>query len=247
MNETKRFKNRVQAGKLLGQALLRYHGRDDVIVLALPRGGVPVGFAIARALGVAFDILLVRKLGLPGHEEYAMGAVASGGIRVLNAEAVQGHHISPAQIEAACARELGELARRERQYRAARAVPQLAGRTVILVDDGLATGSTMRAALQVARAHGPARLIGAVPVGAPDTCARLQAEFDELVCPVQPPRFQAVSQWYKEFDQTSDEEVQDLLAIAWREQARRQPPFHPLNQANGGNHESSVGTRSATR
>lgn len=241
------FKNRLQAGKLLATELAAYSHSADTIVLALPRGGVPVGFAVARALGVDLDILLVRKLGLPGHEEYAMGAIASGGVRVLNRAALRMHHVSAATLDAVCTRELHEIARRERQYRGARPPPQLAGRTIILVDDGLATGSSMRAAIRVARVHAPARLVVAVPVGAPDTCAALAAEVDDLICLRQPATFRAVSQWYREFDQTSDDEVQDLLALAWRDKARRQPAFHELNQANGGNHESSVGTRSSTR
>ncbi|RSZ60175.1 phosphoribosyltransferase [Massilia atriviolacea] len=216
------FKNRMQAGKLLSLELAHYAAREDALVLALPRGGVPVGFAIARALGLALDVLLVRKLGLPGHEEYAMGAVASGGIRVLNTAAIRAHRIDPAHIDAACERELRDIARRARQYRGARPEPELAGRTVILVDDGLATGATMCAAARAARARRAARIVVAVPVGAPDSCAALAPEVDELVCPQRPRDFGAVGRWYREFGQTGDEEVQDLLAIAWRDQARAQ-------------------------
>ncbi|NHZ90495.1 phosphoribosyltransferase [Massilia sp. CCM 8733] len=211
----RRFKNRMQAGKLLSQALTRYAACDDALVLALPRGGVPVGFAVARALGIALDVLLVRKLGLPGHEEYAMGAVASGGIRVLNMAAIRTHRVGTAQVDAVCERELREIARRSRQYRGGRAEPDLAARTVILVDDGLATGATMRAAARAARLRVARRIVVAVPVGAPDSCAALAAQVDQLVCLSQPSDFRAVGQWYREFDQTGDEEVQDLLAIAW--------------------------------
>ncbi|HEX8610794.1 MAG TPA: phosphoribosyltransferase [Telluria sp.] len=246
MATSRRFKNRMHAGKLLSLALARYAACDDALVLALPRGGVPVGFAIARALGLALDILLVRKLGLPGHEEYAMGAVASGAIRVLNVAAIRTQRIGTAQIDAACERELREIARRERQYRGARAEPDLAGRTAILVDDGLATGATMLAAVKAARSRGAQRIVGAVPVGAPDSCAALAAQVDELVCLSQPPDFRAVGQWYREFDQTSDDEVQDLLAIAWRDQAHERN-FHPPTQANGDNHETDVRTRSSPR
>ena len=246
MATSRPFKNRMQAGKLLALALARYAACDDALVLALPRGGVPVGFAIAGALGLALDVLLVRKLGLPGHEEYAMGAVASGGIRVLNRAAIRAHRIGTEQVEAACERELREIARRERQYRGARAEPRLAGRTAILVDDGLATGATMCAAVQAACRRGAASIVVAVPVGAPDSCAALAAQVDELVCLSQPPDFGAVGRWYREFDQTGDEEVQDLLAIAWRDQARERSS-HPSTQANGDNHETNVRTRSSPR
>ncbi|UOD29908.1 phosphoribosyltransferase [Massilia violaceinigra] len=241
-----RFKNRMQAGKLLSQALIRHAACDDALVLALPRGGVPVGFAIARALGLALDVLLVRKLGLPGYEEYAMGAVASGGIRVLNMAAIRAHRIGAAQVDAACEGELREIARRARQYRGARAEPDLAGRTVILADDGLATGATMCAAARAARLRGARRIVAAVPVGAPDSCAALAAQVDQLVCLSQPPDFGAVGRWYREFDQTGDEEVQDLLAIAWRDQARERN-LHPPTQANGEHHETDVRTRSSPR
>ncbi|CUI03616.1 phosphoribosyltransferase [Massilia sp. P8910] len=222
MATDRRFKNRMHAGKLLAVALAPYAGRADALVLALPRGGVPVAFAIARALGLALDVLPVRKLGLPGHEEFAMGAIAGGGIRVLNMAAIRAHRIGRAPIDAACAREEREIARRERQYRGARPEPGLAGRTAILVDDGLATGSTMCAAVRAAHARGAARVVVAVPAGAPDSCAALAAQVDELVCLVRPADFGAVSRWYREFGQTSDEEVQDLLAIAWRDQALAQ-------------------------
>ncbi len=238
------FRNRTHAGKLLAAALSAYAGRPDVIVLALPRGGVPVGFTVAKALGVPLDVLLVRKLGLPGHEEFAMGAIASGGIRVLNREAVEGFAVTPDVIDAVCARELAEIDRRERRYRGARAPLNLHGRTALIVDDGLATGSTMRAAAKAARLLGAQRVVAAVPVGAPDSCDALAPEVDQLVCLSQPPMFRAVSTWYREFGQTSDEEVQDLLALAWREPAHTD---HPNTHTLGDNHESSLGSRPATR
>ena len=218
-----RFKNRMHAGKLLAAALSVYAGRGDAIVLALPRGGVPVGFAVATALGLELDVLLVRKLGMPGHEEFAMGALGSGGVRVLNAEAMLGFRIRPEVVDAVCEREQAVIDRRARQYRGARAPLDLHERTAILVDDGLATGSTMRAAVKVARQLGAARVIAAVPVGPPDSCAALGVEVDELVCLNQPAHFRAVSQWYRQFDQTGDDEVQDLLALAWREERPGRP------------------------
>jgi putative phosphoribosyl transferase len=217
MADLQRYKNRSQAGKLLSQQLAHYTDRGDAIVLGLPRGGVPVAYAVARALRLPLDILLVRKLGMPGHEEYAMGAVGSGGVRVLQPEVVDFFRLAPGVIEAATKRELVELDRRERSYRGERPPLRLGGKVAVLVDDGLATGSSMRAAVEVARRHDPARVVVAVPVGAPDSCEALAAEVDELICPRQPPHFHAVSQWYREFDQTSDDEVHELLALAWRD------------------------------
>lgn len=222
MNTEPPFRNRVHAGKQLALALQEQVHGPDPIVLALPRGGVPVGFAVARDLSLPLDLLLVRKLGLPGHEELAMGAIGSGGVRVLNAQVVEAFHVPPATIEAACARESALLDRRELQYRGSRAPPALRGRMAILVDDGLATGATMRAAIAVARASGAASVVVAVPVGPPDTCAALRREVDALVCLLRPPSFRAVSQWYRQFAQTDDAEVRHLLARAWRG-ARRQP------------------------
>jgi putative phosphoribosyl transferase len=227
MATTKLFRNRTHAGKQLALALHEYAHDPGVIVLALPRGGVPVGFAVAQALGLALDILLVRKLGMPGQEEYALGAVASGGIRVLQRDLLEHAGIAPQVLEAMCTRELAEITRRERRYRGARPAPQLGGHTVILVDDGLATGSTMRAAIAVAQACEPARVVVAVPVGASDTCAALAPEVDAFFCLVRPPGFRSVSQWYRHFDQTADDEVIDLLARAWREPGPRQPGIHP--------------------
>ena len=220
-----RYRDRTEAGRVLARHLAAYANRPDLLVLALPRGGVPVGFVIARDLALELDILLVRKLGLPGQEEYAMGALGSGGIRVLQPAVLRHCGLSPAALEALCEREEQEIERRERHFRGARPPAQLQGRTVILVDDGLATGSSMRAAIEVARAGAPSRILVAVPVGAPDTCAALAPEVDQLVCLVQPPAFHAVSQWYQHFEQTSDDEVQDLLAQAWGQRRQRQPAF----------------------
>jgi putative phosphoribosyl transferase len=211
-----RFANRQQAGELLATKLATYADRPDVLVLALPRGGVPVGFALARTLHVALDIFLVRKLGVPGHEELAMGAIASGGVRVLNTEVVQLLHIPDDLIDLVAAQEQREIDRREHLYRAGRPLPHIRGRTVILVDDGLATGATMRAAVAAVRHHQPARLVVAVPTAAPETCAELQAEADEVVCATTPEPFYAVGLWYADFTQVTDMEVRDLLAQAAR-------------------------------
>jgi putative phosphoribosyl transferase len=221
MFENHRFKNRTEAGKLLAQGLGAYAHRADVVVLALPRGGVPVAFAVASALGAELDLLIVRKLGMPGHEEYAIGAVGSGGVRVLQPGVPGLLGVTREQVDAITAREIAEFARRDRLYRGARPPPQLNARTVILVDDGIATGATMQAAVQLARKQGAGRIVVAVPVAPPDTAEAMADQVDELVCLEQPMFFRAVSQWYREFDQTSDEEVQDLLATAWRDQDRR--------------------------
>jgi putative phosphoribosyl transferase len=180
-------------------------------VLALPRGGVPVAYEVARALGAPLDVFLVRKLGLPGHRELAMGAIASGGVRVLNADVVAWYRIPDAIIDEAAREEQAELERRERVYREGRPAAELSGHLVLLIDDGLATGSTMRAAVQAVRARGPARIVVAVPVGAPDTCHELEQLADEVVCARAPERFTAVGQWYRDFSQTTDQEVRELL------------------------------------
>jgi putative phosphoribosyl transferase len=211
------FRDRHAAGRVLAELLGDYKGRDDVLVLALPRGGVPVGYEIAHALVAPLDVFVVRKLGYPGHEEYAMGAIASGGVQVFNPEAVDG--FSELQLKSIVARERAELARREALYRGAKPPLDVHGRTVIVVDDGLATGATMRAAVAALRQHEPARLVVAVPVGAEDTCRQLQAEADEVVCAATPYPFRAVGLWYREFAQTSDEEVRQLLDEAQREHA----------------------------
>ena len=212
------FKDRRQAGKALAEKLTRYAGKPDVLALALPRGGVPVAFEVARALHAPLDVFLVRKLGLPGHEELAMGAIASGGVRVLN-DIVETMHIPEEVVEAVTAKELKELKRRERMYRDDRPAPDVGGRTVILVDDGLATGSTMRAAVAALRQKRPAHIVVAVPVGAAETCAEFQDEADEVVCACTPEPFYAVGLWYEDFSQTTDGEVHDLLEQAAREQS----------------------------
>lgn len=206
-----RFRDRLEAGALLAEALGAYAGNPDAIALALPRGGVPVAFALAERLHIALDILIVRKLGVPGHEELAMGAVASGGLRVLNSALIDSLGLREADIETAARRELDEIRRRERLYRGSRPSPALAGRVVILVDDGLATGASMRVAVRAVRREHPARLIVAVPVGAAETCEALRAEADEVICLRTPPDFYAVGLWYQDFTQTSDLEVGRLL------------------------------------
>ena len=209
-----RFRDRAHAGKVLAERLEGYAGRPRLLVLGLPRGGVPVAFEVAQALDAPLDVFVVGKLGVPGHEELAMGALTSGGVRVLNDDAVQGLGIDEAAIARAAAAEGTELERRERAYRGDRGPIDVAGRTVILVDDGLATGSTMRAAVQAVRALGPERLVVAVPVAARQTCELLRVEVDELVCAYTPEPFHAVGLWYDDFTQTSDDEVRDLLARA---------------------------------
>jgi predicted phosphoribosyltransferase len=205
------FRNRRDAGRYLASKLAVYADRPDVLVLALPRGGVPVAFEVAQALHVPLDVFLVRKLGVPGHEELAMGAIASWGARVLNDDVVRALRISGHVIEMVTARERQELNRRERKYRAGRPAPNVRGQTVILVDDGLATGSTMRAAIAALRQRKPSRIVVAVPVGAPETCAEFQQEADEAICAVTPEPFYAVGAWYQDFSQTTDDEVQILL------------------------------------
>ena len=205
------FRDRSDAGKYLAEKLQKYKGRADVLVLALPRGGVPVGYEVAKELDVPLDIFLVRKLGVPGHEELALGAIATGGVRVLNDEVVHYLHIRPQLIDAIAARELKELRRREVAYRGSRPEPDVRGKIVILVDDGLATGSTIRAAVQALRQQQPARLVVAVPVAAPQTCDEDVVGADEIVCAVTPEAFLGVGQWYLDFSQTTDEEVRDLL------------------------------------
>ena len=210
--QPQRFRNRTDAGRRLAEKLTPYANRPDVLVLALPRGGVPVGCEVARALGVPLDVFLVRKLGVPGYEELAMGAVATGGIRVVNDEIVRGLGISEHEIDAVVARELPELARRERLYRGDRPPPDVAGRTVILVDDGLATGATMRAAIHALRQQRPAGIVVAVPTASPDTSETLKTEADDVVCDMTPEPFFAVGHWYEDFTQTTDDEVRELLA-----------------------------------
>ncbi len=209
-----RFRDRAEAGRRLGRELARYADRDDVVVLALARGGVPVGFEIARALNAPLDVFLVRKLGVPGQEELAMGALASGGVRVFNEDLLARLGVSAATVDAVAAKEQEELERRERAYRGTRPPLPVAGRTVILADDGLATGASMRAAAVALAKLSPERIVAAVPVGAADVCARLREVADEVVCAETPEPLWAVGSWYDDFSQTTDEEVRDLLENA---------------------------------
>jgi putative phosphoribosyl transferase len=211
---TARFRDRREAGRRLAGELRAYANRSDVIVLALPRGGVPIGYEIATALNAPLDVFVVRKLGLPWHEELAMGALASGGVRVLDRELMRVAHVSEDDLNRVVAVEQIELERRERQYRGNRPFPELFGMTVILVDDGLATGSTMRAAIDALRQESPARLVVAVPVAAPDICDSLRQIVDEIICAETPEPFRAVGMWYDDFSQTTDADVHDLLAAA---------------------------------
>ena len=208
------FRDRKDAGEHLATKLLDYRDRADVLVLALPRGGVPVAFEVAQALRVPLDIFLVRKLGVPGHEELAMGAIATGGVRVLNEDVVDYLRISEDVIDTIAAQELKELRRREIAYRGNRPEPDVKGKTAILIDDGLATGSTIRAAAQAIRQQEPARIVVAVPVSAPQTCDEYRIGVDEIVCAITPEPFYGVGQWYYDFSQTTDDEVRDLLQRA---------------------------------
>jgi predicted phosphoribosyltransferase len=214
-----RFADRRDAGRHLGRHLFQFADRQDVVVLALPRGGVPVGFEVARALRAPLDVFVVRKLGLPGYAELAMGAIASGGVRVMNEDVLSWHRPSEAAIEAVTRREQVELERREREYREDRLPLAIDGKTVILVDDGLATGSTMRAAVLAVRRLRPARVIVAVPVGAVETCEAVRRVADDVVCPVTPDPFSAVGLWYIDFSQTTDDDVRRLLSARRAEAA----------------------------
>ena len=208
------YRDRAEAGRRLAAQLTDYANRPDVLVLALPRGGVPVAYEVAKALRAPLDIFLVRKLGVPGHEELAMGAIATGGVRVLNEDVMRYISIPDAAIDAVAAKEQRELERREQLYRGDRPAPDVKGQTVILVDDGLATGSTMRAAAAALRQQKPARIVVAVPVSAVQTCDEYRMGVDEIVCAVTPEPFHAVGMWYEDFSQTTDEEVRELLARA---------------------------------
>jgi putative phosphoribosyl transferase len=205
------FKDRTEAGQRLAVKLAAYADRQNVLVLGLPRGGVPVAFEVANALKAPLDVFLVRKLGVPSQEELAMGAIASGGVRVLNEEIVKALRLTEATIDRVAQKEQQELERRERLYRDNRPVPDLQGRTVIVVDDGLATGATMRAAIEAVRQQQPARLVVGVPVSSFETCQEIGSEVDEIVCVETPRPFYSVGLWYKDFPQTTDEEVRDLL------------------------------------
>jgi predicted phosphoribosyltransferase len=212
-----RLHDRAEAGRLLANKLEKYANRTDVLILALPRGGVPVAFEVARRLRAPLDVLVVRKLGVPGHEELAMGAIASGGARVINEDVVRQVRIPPWIIERVTAVEAREVERREQAYREGRPPPPVEGRTIILVDDGLATGSTMIAAAKALRPRGPAHLVVAAGVCAPESCATLSRVADECVCALQPPMLDAVGKWYEDFSQTQDSEVRALLERAARE------------------------------
>jgi len=218
------YSTRAKAGEDLASKLAKYRNLPDVLVLGLPRGGVPVAYEVARSLHAPLDVFVVRKLGVPGQEELAMGAIASGGVRVLNTEVTREIDIPETVIDAIARREQEELERRERLYRGDRPAPAVEGRTVILVDDGLATGSSMRAAAAALRQMHPSKVIVAVPVAARQTCDELKAEVDEVVCAVTPEPFMAVGAWYSDFSQTSDEEVRELLERAGdRERQIEQP------------------------
>jgi putative phosphoribosyl transferase len=217
--ETKRFHDRTEAGRLLAERLRGYAGRDDVVVLALPRGGVPVAYEVAKELGAPLGVFMVKKLGVPGHEELAMGAIASGGVLVLDEGLVRALGIDEAKLEQTIAAETRELERREAAYDGRKA-PQLEGKTVILIDDGLATGSTMQAAAVAVRRLNPAKVVVAVPVAAAETCDQFRNVVDEIVCQVTPRPFRAVGLWYEDFSQTSDDEVRELLGRAAEEAER---------------------------
>jgi putative phosphoribosyl transferase len=208
------FRNRAEAGRLLARELSTYAGRTDVLVLALPRGGVPVAFEAARDLGAPLDVFVVRKLGVPGQEELAMGAIAPGGVCVVNEALVRQLGIPAGVLDAVAVPERRELERRERLYRGGRPPNDIRGRTVILVDDGLATGATMHAAVRALRSRGPAAIIVAAPVGAPETCAALAGVADDCVCVLRPPDLRGVALWYEDFTQTEDAEVRALLERA---------------------------------
>jgi putative phosphoribosyl transferase len=211
-----RFRDRRDAGRRLAEypGLKKYAGRDDALVLALPRGGVPVGYEIAKALKLPLDVFVVRKLGVPGHEELAMGAIASGGTRLIDEGLVSRLELDEETIARVAAEEQRQLEERERRYRDGRGPPDVTGKTVLLVDDGLATGSSMRAAMQALRAKDPAAVIVAVPTGPRETCERLREEADDMICTIIPDLFFAVGTWYEHFDQTGDEEVIELLGRA---------------------------------
>lgn len=214
---TVHFRDRAEAGRHLAERLMGYANQQDVLVLALPRGGVPVAFEVAQALDAPLDLFLVRKLGFPGHEEFAIGAIASGGVRVLDDEVIRTFGVSRGEIEQVTARERTELSRRERLYRDDRPPPDVAAHVILLVDDGLATGSTMRAAVAALKLENARRIVVAVPVAPRETCDAIRAEVDEIVCAETPEPFRAVGMWYDDFGQTTDDEVRTLLARAAHE------------------------------
>lgn len=232
-----RFTDRNDAGRRLAERLGAYAGHKDVIVLALPRGGVPVGYEVARALDAELDVFLVRKIGLPGHEEFAMGAIASGGTALINDEVTRTYHVDPGMVDRAVEKERRELERREKEYRGGLPFPDLAGKTVILVDDGLATGSSMRAAVAAVRRHDPRWLVVAVPIAPPETCEALAAHVDDVVCAVTPEPFYAVGLWYESFSQMTDDEVTEILRRARNERA--QAADNPVNRGARADEPSS--------
>ena len=210
------FRDRTEAGQVLAQHVIASVSDENPLVLALPRGGVPVGFEIAQALHAELDIFIVRKLGLPGREELAIGAIASGGVRVLNHDLIRELHLSDELITRVSVREQQELERREQLYRENRTPIPVEGRTVVLVDDGLATGASMMAGARALRPRNPSRIVVAVPVSAPETCRRFQTEVDQIICAATPEPFGAVGEWYSDFSQTSDQEVRKLLELSRR-------------------------------
>jgi putative phosphoribosyl transferase len=217
-----RFEDRFDAGRFLAQQLKRHAGDPKAVVLALPRGGVPVAYEVASALDVPLDVFVVRKIGAPGYEELAMGAIATGGVRVFNDEVIQHLGVPQSWIEAAIREQEGELRRREEAYRGNRPPVEIEDRHVILVDDGLATGASMRAAARALRQRHPASITVAVPIGSRDTCDQVRAEVQEVVCARMPEPFHAVGAWYRDFTQTTDEEVRDLLNRAAHQRRVRQ-------------------------
>lgn len=206
------FQNRTEGGRALAEKLLDYRDQPDVLVLALPRGGVPVAAEVAQALRLPLDVFLVRKLGAPGNEELALGAVATGGVRVLNQSIIEAFEVTQAELDSIIAAEQQELERRQRAYRDGLPPPEIRDRTVLLIDDGLATGATMYAAVLALRQQQPARIVVGVPVAAPETCAEFRDEVDEIVCAITPEPFYGVGMWFRDFEQTSDDEVRELLA-----------------------------------
>ncbi len=211
------FLDRYDAGRRLAAALFRYADQPDLLILALPRGGVPVAYEVARALQASLDVFLVRKLGFPGHEELAMGAIATGGVRILNQQLIQMYGVPAELIERVTAAEQGEMERRERLYRDGRGPPDVWGRPVVLIDDGLATGSTMRAAVEALREEGARKIVVAVPVAPLETCESLREEVDDIVCGMTPEPFRAVGKWYANFSETTDDEVRELLTRSGRQ------------------------------
>jgi putative phosphoribosyl transferase len=231
MEQPMRFLDRVDAGRQLAEPLIGYAGRSDVVVLALPRGGVPVAYEVARELRVPLDVFLVRKLGVPGHPELAMGAIAEGGVEVLSDDLIHELRIPQKIVQQVAVRERIELDRRDAMYRGGRSFPAIRGRVVILVDDGLATGSTMQAAVTALRRLEPTRIVVAAPVGVRETCERMRRFADEVVCLTTPEPFQAVGLWYEEFTQTTDDEAKRLLTTAARADPATSVLHHNAHEA----------------